>query len=96
MLTYQVKIKINESVEKDWLEWMKTKHVPDVIGTGLVKSFQILKPDSKEQLWLFHYHFDNRKDFETYQQDFAPAMKEHPAKAFPNQFTAEREIFEWI
>lgn len=96
MITYQVRIKIEESVEEEWLKWMKTKHVPDVIGTGLVKSFQILKPDSENTLYLFHYHFDSRGDFESYQKDFAPGMKARPAKAFPDQFIAEREVFQWI
>ena len=96
MLTYQVKINVNESIEQEWLQWMKTVHVPDVIGTGLVKSFQILKPDSEECVYLFHYHFESREDYMLYQKDFAPKLKVHPMKKYPNQFTAEREIFQWI
>jgi len=96
MLTYQVKIKVEASIETEWLQWMKTEHVPDVIGTGLVKSFQILKPESEDNLYLFHYHFDSRNDYNTYQSDFSPNLKAHPAKKFPNRFTAEREIFQWI
>jgi len=96
MLTYQVKIKIDASVESEWLAWMKIKHVPDVIATGLIKSFQILKPESKEQLYLFHYHFESRKDYERYQKEFASELKTHPTEKFPNRFTAERELLEWI
>ena len=96
MLTYQVKIKVDLSIEEEWLEWMKTKHVPDVIGTGLIRSFQILKPESEEQLYLFHYHFETQEDYETYKSDFAPVLKGHPKEKFPNQFTAERAIFKWV
>ena len=96
MLTYQVKITIDYSVEFEWLEWMKTKHVPDVIATGLVRSFQILKPINSEALYFFHYHFASEADFETYQFEFAQALKEHPQKKFTDLFTAEREVFQWI
>ena len=96
MLTYQVKIRVQKSVEPEWLHWMKTEHVPDVIATGLVRSFQLLKPKSSEQVYVFHYHFGSPQDLERYQRDFAPALKDHPHQKFPNQFEAEREVFQWI
>ena len=43
MLIYQVEITCLPEIEPEFLEWMRTRHVPDVIGTGLVKSFQVLK-----------------------------------------------------
>ena len=96
MLTYQVKLRVQSSIESEWITWMKTHHVPDVISTGLVRSFHILKPSSEEHLYLFHYHFESTADYDTYQRDHAPNLKAHPAKEFPNQFSAERETFHWI
>ena len=96
MLTYQVKIKIEPAVEKEWLHWMKTIHVPDVIATGLIRSFQILKPSGENQLYLFHYHFNSVEDYHHYRAQFAPMLKAHPHKKFPNQFKVERDLLHWI
>lgn len=96
MLTYQVKIEVKESIEQEWLNWMKTEHVPEVIATGLVKSFNILKSTSADQVYLFQYHFGSEEDLNAYQTNFAPSLKEHPLKKFPNQFTAQREILKWL
>lgn len=96
MITYQVKITIDPTVESDWLHWMKTVHVPDVIACGLVRSFQILKPTSKEHLYHFHYNFDSHSAFEKYKQEFAPELKEDVLQKYPDLFTSEREIFDWI
>jgi len=96
MITYQVKIKVDESVEKKWLLWMKTEHVPDVIGTGLIRSFQILKSASEDQLYHFDYHFNSIEDYHHYRKEFAPKLKAHPLEKFPNQFTAERELWDWV
>jgi len=96
MITYQVKITIDPSVENEWLHWMKTVHVPDVIACGLVRTFQILKPTTTEHLYHFNYNFDSHGAFEKYKQEFAPELKEDVLLKYPNLFTSEREIFDWI
>ena len=76
---------------------MKTVHVPDVIATGLIRSFQILKPRKDEaQTYYFHYVFDKQQDYEEYVEKFAPKLKAHPHQLFPNQFNVSRKIMERI
>jgi hypothetical protein len=96
MLTYQVKIKVEANIEAEWLQWMKTAHIPDMIATGLIQSFQIMKADSETCLYLFHYQFGSISDYQYYEQEFAPALKAHPVEKVPNQFTAEREVLHWV
>ena len=96
MITYQVKITIDPTVELEWLKWMKTVHVPDVIATGMIKSYQILKPDGSDQLYMFHYHFESYKDYEQYRVTYAPKLKAHPHKKYPDLFRVERGTFQWV
>ena len=97
MITYQVKIVIDAEVEEDWLDWMKTIHVPDVIATGLVRSFQILQPQvGEEHTYYFHYQFANQADYELYSKVFGPKLKADVIGKYPDQFTANRQIFDWI
>jgi antibiotic biosynthesis monooxygenase (ABM) superfamily enzyme len=96
MITYQVTITVNTEVETDFIKWMKRIHIPNLIATGLVKSYHILKTQTTSHTYAFQYHFDNQKALETYSEQFAPALKQEVIDEFPNQFTATREIFEWI
>lgn len=97
MITYQVKITINQEVETAWLHWMKTVHVPDVIATGLVRSFQILRPQEDEaQTYYFHYQFDQQADFERYTKEFGPKLRQDVMDHYANQFEASRQLFDWI
>lgn len=96
MLTYQVKITIEAAVEAEWLHWMKTRHVPDVIATGLVSSYQILKAEEPAHTYLFHYHFYSQKAYEAYQEQHAPRLKAHPAQKFPGQFSTGRSLYQWL
>lgn len=96
MLTYQVKIKVDKAIEGQWLQWMKSSHVPDVIGTGLIRSFQILKSTTESQLYHFHYHFNSLEDYRHYEKHYAPKLKAHPQEKFPNQFESERDLWNWV
>lgn len=97
MLTYQVKVTVDALVEEKWLHWMKTVHIPDVIATGLIRSFHILKPEiGEERTYYFHYHFSSKADFDHYTQEFGPALKADVLEKFPDQFTASRQVFAWI
>ena len=96
MLIYQVKITIDAAVEAEWLHWMKSRHVPDVMATGLPVSYQILKPETPAHTYLFHYYFPDREGYEHYQEFHAPELKGHPAKKFPDLFVAERMLLSLI
>ncbi|MEO1054311.1 MAG: DUF4286 family protein [Bacteroidota bacterium] len=96
MITYEVKITVETAVVSSWLHWMKTVHVPDVIATGLVRSFQIMQSRDRSNEFTFHYHFDHQDDLDVYNKDYAPALKAHPQEKFPDKFKAERAIYDWI
>ena len=96
MLIYQVKITIDAAVEAEWLHWMKTRHVPEVMASGLPASFQILKPEAPAFTYLFHYYFRDQEAYKQYQENHAPELKSHPAKMFPDLFVAERMLLSLI
>ncbi len=97
MLIYQVKITVQSNVETEWIEWMQRVHVPDVIATGLVQSYQILRPKDKEpHTYYFQYIFDDPANFSRYENEHAARLRADPMEKFPDQFSAERTIFERI
>jgi hypothetical protein len=34
MIIYNITVNIDDSAHDEWLEWMKTEHIPQVLGTG--------------------------------------------------------------
>ena len=43
MLIYNVTINIDESVHDQWLDWMKDKHMPDMLATGKFSHAKMVK-----------------------------------------------------
>lgn len=96
MITYEVKITVQADIEDEWLHWMRTVHVPDVIATGLLRSYQILKPQGTEHVYLFQYHFENEEDFHLYEKDHTERLRQDVKDRYDGKFTGERTVYEWI
>jgi hypothetical protein len=48
-MIYNVTVSVDEPVHEDWLHWMKTVHVPDVMATGFFTSSKICRVLAHEE-----------------------------------------------
>ncbi|MBK9330953.1 MAG: DUF4286 family protein [Ignavibacteria bacterium] len=99
MILYNVTVSVDESVHTEWLEWMKEKHIPDVIATGLFseyKFFKILSDDPEEKTYSIQYFLNSMDDYDTYQKKYAPALQAEHAGKFGDKFVAFRTLLESV
>jgi hypothetical protein len=95
MFIYTVRIKVNAEIENDWLEWMISKHIPDVLRTGAFIKSQIMKvPETSE--YLIQYTAQSREILENYRQNHSPRLQKEHNDLFEGKFSAMREEFELI
>lgn len=96
MIVYNVTIKIDWSVHKEWLAFMREKHIPDVLNTGLFhghKMYRIMEQDEQDGVtYSVQYHLNNITDYFTYQNDYAPKLQEEHSKLFGEKFVAFRTL----
>ena len=43
MYIYNVTIQLVWGIHEDWLQWMKTKHIPEVMATGCFTDFRFVR-----------------------------------------------------
>lgn len=100
MILYNVTVNIDDSVHDEWLEWMKTKHIPDVLATGLFiknKIFRIKCEDQDEgNTYSIQYFLRSINDYETYLNNFASKLQEEHLKKYKDKFVAFRTIMELV
>jgi hypothetical protein len=100
MLLYNVTIGIDKEVEKEWLEWMQTEHVLDVINTGMFTSAKIYKvlheSDEGTVSYSVQYFAETLSHVERYLEEFAPALREESNKRFANRQVAFRTLLEEV
>jgi len=96
MIVYQVKIKIDPTAEAEWIKWMKTRHVPDVLSTGLILSAQILQSQDQQCLYYFNYYFESLKEYQQYHNEHGPTLKAHTQERYGGKFVASRQLLNMI
>ncbi|MEC7770898.1 MAG: DUF4286 family protein [Bacteroidota bacterium] len=100
MLIYNVTINIDESVHDQWLDWMKDKHLPDMLATGKFSHAKMVKVLVEEDMggitYSVQYTTQDRSTLEAYYKEDAERLRADAQKMFPNKFVAFRTELEVI
>ncbi len=100
MIIYSVTVSIENSVEADWLQWMKDVHIPDVMSTGLFIDshlHRLIDPPSQDPsatTYNIQYSVATMTDFVAYQERFAPALQKDHTERYKDKFVAFRTLLE--
>jgi hypothetical protein len=99
MIIYNVTIKVEHSIADEWLEWMKTVHIPDVMLTGLFLEhhiFKVLVDEADGVTYSIQYLCENMELYEKYNTEHAPALQAETQKKYNGRFVAFRTLLEVI
>jgi|SRR5687768_14691866 hypothetical protein len=100
MLLYNVTIGIDKDIENEWLVWMKEKHIPDVMKTGMFvhsKMYKVLHDQDDGTISYSVQYFARTLDnIQQYLEVFAPVLIEEHRKRFENKHVAFRTLLEEV
>lgn len=99
MILYNVTVIIDEGIEKEWLNWMRNTHIPEVMATGKFVSNRLLKvleSPNEGVTYCSQYIADSFENYDQYRQEFAPALQAAYPAEFENRFVAFRTIMEYV
>lgn len=94
-VVYAVTIRIDQPLTEEWLEWMRTVHVPEVLGTGCFRRCTIQRepaPDGGRIAFVFEYLAANPESVDRYQREHAPALRQAHSDRYAGRFEASRVI----
>jgi hypothetical protein len=100
MLLYNVTVGIDKDAEQEWLEYMRGKHIQDVMNTGLFvqsKMYKVLHDQEDGTIsYSIQYFARSIEDVQQYLEVFAPVLIEQHKKKFANRHIAFRTLLEEI
>ena len=100
MYIYNVTINIEEALADEWLQWMQSIHIADVLKTGLFTQNKILRVLADEEgggrTYSVQYYFKTMQDFNTYEEKYATALRLEHTQKFKDKFVAFRTLLEVI
>ncbi|MGB0427849.1 MAG: DUF4286 family protein [Flavobacteriales bacterium] len=98
-LIYNVTVNISDEKHEDWLHWMQTKHISDVMETGFFEEYRmckVLSDDPEGQTYSIQYVCTDRAKLNNYLQQHAPKLQEEHKSNFEGHYVAFRTLLEWI
>ena len=99
MILYNVTVNIDNDVEKDWLQWMKEVHIPDVMSTGLFvssKMYKVLSDDEGGTTYAIQYSCANMALYERYRDEHAGRLQSETQRTFGGRYVAFRTLLEVV
>ena len=96
MIVYNVTTKVSHAIAADWLTWLKTEHIPDLVNTGCFTHAVILhlvESDDEEGLtYAVQYHAESRALYNRYMEKYAPDMRQKAMDKWGNRIISFRTL----
>jgi hypothetical protein len=100
MYLYNVTVNVEKEMEEEWLDWMKSVHIPDVLRTGMFsenKIFKIMHDSEDGSLnYSVQYFADSMEHVMTYQQNFAPMLQAETQKKYGDRLVIFRTLLKLV
>ena len=94
MYIYNVTTNIDETVQAEWLKWMKEKHIPDMLATGKFTNAKMSQVMIVEEMggatYSVQYTTDSLETLQEYFKEDAPKLRDESLKLFKDKFVAFR------
>src|SRR5690554_5373633 len=92
MYIYNVTVSIDEDIQNEWLNWMQTEHIPEMLATGKFTSAKICRVLAEEQggcTYAVQYTTDSKETLMRYYSDDAEKLRSRSSR-FSGKFVAFR------
>ena len=99
MILYNVTVAIDPSVEMEWVNWMRTVHIPDVMATGcfIESRFSQVQTEGDEgKSFAITYLCPDKELLDKYRNTFAPKLQKEHSDKFQGRFAAFRTLLDVI
>jgi uncharacterized protein DUF4286 len=99
MILYNVTMAVDEAVHDRWLEWMISKHIPEVMATGKFIDFKIYKVLLEKEdsiTYSIQYFAENLSQVQLYLARHAHDLQARHRQKYADSVVAFRTVLEEI
>lgn len=94
MYIYNVTTNVAEEIHDQWLQWMKSKHIPEMLNTGKFSNAKMSQVMIEEEMggttYSVQYTTDSLNTLEEYYEEDAPKLREEAMRLFKDKIVAFR------
>jgi hypothetical protein len=100
MLLYNVTVGIDKDIETEWLQYMREKHIPEVMKTGMFvdsKMYKVLHDQEDGTIsYSVQYFAESIEHVNQYLDVFGPVLIEEHRRKFSNRHVVFMTLLEEV
>lgn len=100
MIIYNVTIKVESTIAAEWVQWLQTEHIPEILATGCFEDatvLHLLEPvDEEGTTYAVQYKAKDIIHYERYINQYAQNMRNKGFEKWGNRFIAFRSLMKVI
>jgi hypothetical protein len=100
MILYNVTINIDNACHDEWLQWMKSKHIPDLMATGYFIRNNILRLLNEEDnggvTYAFQYYLQTLEDLNNYEKTHEAFFQAEHQERYRDKYVSFRTVLEVV
>lgn len=100
MIIYSVTASVDPTMHEEWVEYMRSKHIPEVMATGCFTGHRFTKVlgtgEEKENSFNVQYFCESMKEMHRYQAHHAAALQKDHGEKYGDKAHAFRTLLEDI
>ena len=100
MIIYNVTTKVDRSIAEQWLTWMNTEHIPEMINTGCFAKATILRllelDDSEGPTYAVQFSAKSKELYQRYIDEHSVKMRNASFKKWGDKFIAFRSVMQVV
>ena len=99
MILYSVTVSIDPIVAEEWLNWMRSVHIPEVMSTQCFTESRISKilvDDENDISYSIMYVCPNQDLMDEYTSKYAPLLQKDHSQRYEGRFAAFRTLLNVI
>ncbi len=100
MILYNVTVKVHNSIQSDWLQWMQEVHVHEVLQTECFTHYKILKileiDHSEGPTYAIQYFAESKALYNKYIEKYSTELKNKSFAKWKDKFIAFRSVMQIV
>jgi hypothetical protein len=100
VIIYSVTVSVDLGFSREWLEWMTSVHIPDVMKTGYFRAHslrRVIDPaDDAAGTFVIEYECESLDRYRAYRRNAAAALQRDHTERYEGRFTASRRVMETV
>ncbi len=98
-VVYNVTVNVSDEILEEWLQWMESSHIPEMLATGFFNKALLVRVHAFEQggkTYAVQYTAPSMESYERYLKETAPQMQAKTELVFGDQVHSFRTLLEVV